>query len=289
MSAQQNLVPNGSFEDTVHCPQGADIYNAKFFSSPNNATPDYFNSCALVSNNLSTPLNGLGYQVPHTGNAYGGIVAYGYGSNYKEYIQTSLLSTLEKGKFYFVEYYVCLGNFAPVACNNFGILFSHGNKYQNTYTTLNYPEAITSGIIINDTLNWIKVNFYYTAKGDENYLILGNFKDDSETDTITNIGGASDNYYYMDDISVTKIDYQIPNVFTPNADNANDVFYFNTEIIKATQLIIYNRWGLKMFESKNSFSWDGRTTSGEACNAGSYYYIIQTETETYKGFLELVR
>jgi gliding motility-associated-like protein len=290
MSAQQNLVPNGSFEDTIHCPSGsAEIYNARYFSSPTIATPDYFNTCADYNTLFSIPENAFGYQLAHTGNAYAGFVCYGSGSNYKEYIQTLLTSTLERDELYRIDYYLSLGNLSPFANNNSGILFSPTPIFLNSYTTIQNIKAVYSSDIISDTLNWVKLSFYYVANGNVTYLWIGNFTDDTKTDTIVNVGGLNDNYYFLDDISVTKIDYRIPNVFTPNGDGTNDVFYINTEIFKAEHLSIYNRWGIKVFESGNYFNWDGRTTSGETCHAGTYYYILQTETETYKGFLELVR
>lgn len=290
MSAQLNLVPNGSFEDTVHCPTGsAELFNAKHFSSPSDATPDYFNSCSSILSSFSIPFNSFGYQIPHTGNAYAGFVTYGNGTNYREYIQTELLNILENGKLYLVEYYISLSDFSPLANNNFGVLFSNEFFYQNNFTTINSTDAIISNNLITDTLNWVNIRFLYQARGDEKFLLIGNFKDDDETDTILNSNSLNDNYYYIDDISVVKIDYQIPNVFTPNLDGINDLFYINTDVINARNLCIYNRWGVMVFNSIKNFYWDGRTTSGELCNAGTYYYIIQTETETFKGFLELIK
>jgi OmpA-OmpF porin, OOP family len=283
-------VPNGSFEDTIRCPSGsAEINLSKFFSSPTKATPDYFNSCALLSSTFSVPENGMGFQLAHSGNSYGGIVCYGYGTDYREYIQTSLLNSLKKGKYYYVEYYTSLGNNASVGCNQLGILFSSSFLNLNTLTNINSSKSISNSSLILDTLDWVKLSYYYKAEGDENYLIIGNFKNDFNTDTVTNILINGENYYYIDDISVLEIDYEIPNVFTPNSDGFNDVFYFNTEIINAKDLSIYNRWGVKMFQSSTIYSWNGRTTSGEECAVGTYYYVIQTETETYKGFLELIR
>jgi OOP family OmpA-OmpF porin len=293
MSAQQNLVPNGSFEDTVHCPQGggAEIYLSKFFSSPTDATPDYFNVCALPSNFTSIPSNLGGYQYAHSGNAYGGIVCYGFGSNYKEYIQTSLSSTLEKDKFYLIEYYVSLGNISPLSCNNFGAIFSQTSIYQNNFTTLNYPTALNSNNVVNDTLNWIKISYYYAANGDENYLIIGNFLEDELTDTLSSgIGGAGDVYYYVDDISVTRIDYQIPNVFTPNSDLINDVWRCDFSAFNIVNCAIYNRWGNLIFQSnKQIILWDGTTKSGNNCEDGVYFYCIETEKEKYKGHILLIR
>ena len=103
-------------------------------------------------------------------------------------------------------------------------------------------------------------------------------------------------YYYIDGVeiienndSVSKCKINIPNIFTPNNDSINDMLRFNTcnEIIKTS---IYNRWGNLVFETeKLSHNWNGRTASGELCNDGAYFYIIQTKEEIFKGFVQLVR
>lgn len=67
----------------------------------------------------------------------------------------------------------------------------------------------------------------------------------------------------------------IPNIFTPNGDAENDIFYLthnNLESIKGT---IMNRWGQVMFEwNALDAGWDGRTLAGINASEGAYYYII---------------
>lgn len=82
---------------------------------------------------------------------------------------------------------------------------------------------------------------------------------------------------------------QLPNIFTPNGDNINDVLSFN-KCFKLLKTTIYNRWGNIVFETeKENHFWDGRTTSGEECVEGTYFYVITTEEKTYKGYLQLTR
>ncbi|MCH2225464.1 MAG: gliding motility-associated C-terminal domain-containing protein, partial [Crocinitomicaceae bacterium] len=69
----------------------------------------------------------------------------------------------------------------------------------------------------------------------------------------------------------------IPNVFTPNDDGANDLFV-PTDIrnIQDYNIIIMNRWGGVMFESSDiSLGWDGRTQSGSPANEGTYFWIVR--------------
>lgn len=71
------------------------------------------------------------------------------------------------------------------------------------------------------------------------------------------------------------IDFEIPNVFTPNDDGKNDDFKVRTEGVQKFKLTIYNRWGGKVFESGDpKIMWNGKTdNTGSECPAGVYYYI----------------
>jgi gliding motility-associated-like protein len=72
---------------------------------------------------------------------------------------------------------------------------------------------------------------------------------------------------------------EAPNVFTPNGDGTNDTFMFSVFSAKGLVFNIYDRWGLLIKNSElktnNYVLWDGRTTSGEACSEGVYFYTLQ--------------
>lgn len=92
-------------------------------------------------------------------------------------------------------------------------------------------------------------------------------------------------------------DNELPNVFTPNGDGVNDewrVRWRCPEMIKDFRMEIYDRWGVKMYESmQRDAGWDGRTTSGEAVPAGTYYYVIEFsmngKKQELKGYITLLR
>jgi gliding motility-associated-like protein len=71
--------------------------------------------------------------------------------------------------------------------------------------------------------------------------------------------------------------FVVPNVFTPNGDGKNDVFTFDALNMGEITLSIFDRWGLKMFESTSSGNviWDGKNKSGNTVTDGTYFYIIK--------------
>jgi gliding motility-associated-like protein len=67
----------------------------------------------------------------------------------------------------------------------------------------------------------------------------------------------------------------IPNGFSPNGDGKNDVLYVRGTGIDEMELIIYNRWGEKVFEtSKQDLGWDG-TFRGKLLKPDVYAYYMR--------------
>jgi gliding motility-associated-like protein len=65
-----------------------------------------------------------------------------------------------------------------------------------------------------------------------------------------------------------------PNAFTPDNDGLNDVFRAITINTQVELMIIYNRWGQKIYESNDPFpEWDG-TANKEASPTGLYAYVV---------------
>lgn len=93
----------------------------------------------------------------------------------------------------------------------------------------------------------------------------------------------------------------IPNVFSPNTDGFNDIFYIQGGdfINQIENFMIFNRWGESMFELSNfqpndpALGWDG-TFRGKPLNAGVYTYFAEIsfddgEVILYKGSVTLMR
>ncbi|GAB2784688.1 MULTISPECIES: gliding motility-associated C-terminal domain-containing protein [Hymenobacter] len=84
---------------------------------------------------------------------------------------------------------------------------------------------------------------------------------------------------------------QIPNIFTPNADQVNDVFELRLPYARTFHLQIFDRWGRLIFTSRQYGNfWDGLGAAD-----GVYYYLAKYTTDcdaaeqTVKGHVTLMR
>jgi gliding motility-associated-like protein len=86
------------------------------------------------------------------------------------------------------------------------------------------------------------------------------------------------------------VDFEFPNVFTPNSDGINDLFEIQ-DLPENMELIILNRWGNVVFSTINyQNNWDGKDTSGKELVDGVYTYKFKTEIgEISHGFVHLIR
>jgi len=79
---------------------------------------------------------------------------------------------------------------------------------------------------------------------------------------------------YVIDVICDESNIFIPNAFSPNGDNANDVLYVRGRIIDELYLTIYNRWGEMVFETRNiSDGWNGIYKS-KLSEPGVYVYYL---------------
>lgn len=73
----------------------------------------------------------------------------------------------------------------------------------------------------------------------------------------------------------TKPRLYAPNVFTINDDGLNEKFVLGGVFLDQYHLVIFNRWGVKVFESFDIHdSWDG-TFEGKPCPADVYVYLAE--------------
>jgi len=205
ISAQQNLVPNPSFEEYDTCPT---TWNQVSYATDWNGvrkSPDYFNTCSFT-NGIYPPNTGFGYQQPHSGNAYVGLSTFDkYDPNYREIISNHLISSLEIGEKYFFSFYVNMGGQYTLGSNKIGVLFSTTPFSISSSPPLNNFAHYYWNDIITDTINWIKLEGSVISDSLYQYMMIGNFFTDENTDTV-GIGLQTINtnsYYFLDDVCLS--------------------------------------------------------------------------------------
>ncbi|MDR2038965.1 MAG: gliding motility-associated C-terminal domain-containing protein [Bacteroidales bacterium] len=80
--------------------------------------------------------------------------------------------------------------------------------------------------------------------------------------------------------------YDLPNVFTPDGDNINDVFKaFNPSGIKQVEMKVFNRWGKLVFKTNDpNINWDGRDKDSKRfVPTGVYYYTCDVYEDRLTG------
>ena len=107
--------------------------------------------------------------------------------------------------------------------------------------------------------------------------------------TGTDANGCVDTASVNIDVAKTVV---FPEGITPNGDGLNDnwVIRLISEFPRA-KVMIFNRWGQKVFESVGySDSWDG-TQNGKDLPVGTYYYVIDLGPghERFTGPITLMR
>jgi gliding motility-associated-like protein len=93
---------------------------------------------------------------------------------------------------------------------------------------------------------------------------------------IDSLCGFADTLTESFDIYFAGEAFEVPNVITPNGDGINDKWLVNTsENWDEFHVILYNRWGIKVFETTAiSFEW-GADFDGKILTPGVYFYQLE--------------
>jgi len=234
-SNSQNLIMNGSFENYtgIDCVYGGfDNYNATpAYHVLDNwygyFTPDYFSS-NCTNPYAGVPSNFFGYSNTKNGNAYIGFAFYQKTDESKEYVYQQLATPLQAGKMYCLSFYVSRSYRSTYAIKNIEVLFSNTLiNLSNGYIQAN-PQIVKQVNFIADTTIWTEIQGCFTADGGEQYLMIGNFNSNANTDTLF-IGTTNPipfygdfSYYYIDEI--TLIDQTTVGINELDKENSFDIY-----------------------------------------------------------------
>ncbi len=131
------------------------------------------------------------------------------------------------GECYLVQLYVHPSNYPAdlyesYATDDIEIYFS-AERITDSVSIFNLPvipqfENTEGNFLYTEDDEWVLVNGFYTAMGGENWITVGNFNNESNTDILDfmdEVDGAAICYYFIDDVSVTK--------FSDGADLISDI------------------------------------------------------------------
>lgn len=215
----QNLVPNSSFEKAKRCTDliGNFDKNVTDWSTPTWGTTDLFNSCS--NGKVGVPDNYNGKQIPKNGNNYAGFYLHSE-DNYREYVQVKLKKTLEKDKSYVLSFYVSLAETSDFAIKNIDFLLTE-NELNTTLSRelserqlrkIDYENyslyRVENSRFYDNKSGWALISKEFIAKGNEQFLTIGNFNKNSKTEKIliSNKNRFNMSYYFIDLVSLERTD-----------------------------------------------------------------------------------
>jgi gliding motility-associated-like protein len=228
----QNYIPNGSFENTIRCPNyiangispgdTTGVY-AVPWENGNDGTIDLYSSCdTLIPSwpgwtfpEYGIPRNVNGYQMPRTGNNYLAMCIYAdqtatqHYPPSREYPQVKLTDSLKVNRKYCVSFYVSpADSTCYYSSSRIGCYISKGKIGNDTTHVINVIPQIQNPYhnFLNNYTGWAAIQGIYNAGGGENYITIGNFYTDANTDTlpIHLRPDAERIYYYLDDVSLVE-------------------------------------------------------------------------------------
>lgn len=291
ISKSQNLIPNYSFESHINCSSSfvnstLELCDYWFNAFPSNNTVDWNSDCLCgIINDFCPPNLYYGLSLPHTGQSMIGFDPFYIGNSHREIVGVELLQPLVKDSAYCLSFWVknSLNHGYEYSLSHLDILFTSDSS------DLVDPQLFIPSVRINNNgqldsgSDWVQINTFYIANGNEKFMYLGEFGDDpiyyhSDPDAVNTT--AERIYYYFDDFelfmcnkdSLTETILILPNVITPNDDHVNDKYEISMKNIDSLRIFILNRWGNSVREYDGlSEIWDGTDSKGDPLSDGVYF------------------
>jgi hypothetical protein len=288
----QNIVPNPNFSEKLSCVDDlGQVFRCKHWYQPTGGSSDYYNSChdSLLGANhrVGVPVNALGNQASAS-NANVGFYTYMGGLNVREYVGTDI-PPLTVGKKYRVTLSVSVAEKSTRGTNGLEVFFYNSLSLSpdSTGVVAVSPQInFSTAAIVTDTLNWVVISDTFTADSAYTHLMIGNFKTDAETETISIKPLMSTmSYHYLDSVSVEE--YTEVSVMGTDAQKPTVSLYpipvkdwATIEITGATirngTLTVHNGQGA-VVRQINDIQVERFAIDRQELASGFYYYQLQAE------------
>lgn len=149
---------------------------------------------------------------------------------------------------------------------------------EGAFSSVSLDAIFTTELESGEEAYWIIQDTAFSTLGELSYA----FPDSGWYDValvVINANGCEDTTEYQIYIEGLP-EFDIPNVFTPNGDNVNELFQPETFAVVAANMRIFNRWGRPVFTYEGAipqteaWGWDGTINGGAKAAAGTYYYVL---------------
>lgn len=126
----------------------------------------------------------------------------------------------------------------------------------------------------NSMAHWKDDQVLWNSMGEGNVQTIGNYS------SVAKVNWQFPDLYHPYVLTTIMEDLLIPNVFTPNQDGVNDVYFVSGSGIEEFNMLIVNRWGNVVFQTDDiKASWDG-TSGGNPCQDGTYFYTVNAKSSS---------
>lgn len=270
-----SLIPNPSFENTNCIPTGYSQLNcAEGWEQATLATSDLFSPDGFMPNYIPMP-------IPDGTNCAGTIIEF----DYREYIGTCLNGPLLAGQSYLLKFNIAANTIpdwsyefhsTPVDLVLFGQTICESFPLQTITCPENFGWKEIEKITYISQNSWSTINLFFTPQQDIYSIMLGG---DCRI-------GALPVYIMWDNFQLNRADdeiiYYVPNTFTPNGDEHNNIF--NPVFVCGYDPLeyrfeVYDRWGETVFTSLDAQKgWDG-TYHGLPAKEGVFGWKLEYKAE----------
>lgn len=157
---------------------------------------------------------------------------------------------------------------------------SDGSRFVLTVDpdTIFFGESSTLTVTFEEgaTYTWTPSDVLQTPNSNSTVAI----PDQTTKFTVNIVDASGCEFMLMDSVVVINVQCEppfvyLPNAFSPNGDSENEILYVRGKYIEEMDLVIYDRWGEKVFESHDPANgWDG-TFNGKVLAPDVYGYYLR--------------
>ena len=208
-----NIIPNPGFEQYSSVPlgwfyTGSDFTRVvKYWGSPTAASPDVYGPKVYVPSEWKE--QGFGQLAAHEGKSMVGITLFGCEGgkpHCREYIQVQLIEPLVVGQRYQLR---MMAAHLPLSMRtrNLEVAFSSEQLKSTVDARLDLMPVVMPERVLDNDGGWIEIVSEFVALEASEYIVIGNFHSDEETQVkpCTDLEALSFAYYYLDDLSLLKM------------------------------------------------------------------------------------